>query len=40
MATGIADTPEPYATFYISLIVIGIILGVISNFYKKSKESN
>ncbi|MEK4486077.1 hypothetical protein MHH81_10875 [Psychrobacillus sp. FSL H8-0484] len=37
---GIADTPEPYATFSIPLIVIGIILGVVSNFYKKSKESN
>ncbi len=37
---GIADTPEPYATFSIPLIVIGIILLVISNFYKKSKENN
>ncbi|SES07304.1 hypothetical protein SAMN05518872_10421 [Psychrobacillus sp. OK032] len=37
---GIADTPEPYSTFSIPLIVIGIILGVVSNFYKKSKESN
>jgi glycopeptide antibiotics resistance protein len=37
---GIADTPEPYATFSIPLIIIGIILGVASNFYKKSNECN
>ena len=36
----IVDTPEPYAIFSIPLIVIGIILGGVSNFYKKSKESN
>jgi glycopeptide antibiotics resistance protein len=37
---GIADTPDPYATLSIPFIVIGIILLVVSNFYKKSKENN
>jgi hypothetical protein len=37
---GITDTPEPYATLSVPLIVIGIILLVVSNFYKKSKENN
>ncbi|MFD1849319.1 hypothetical protein D8M05_15925 [Oceanobacillus bengalensis] len=34
---GIIEAPEPYTSFSIPLIVIGIILLVASNFFKSSK---
>lgn len=30
--------PEPFPTFSIPLIIIGVILLISSNFYKRSKE--
>ena len=35
----IKDTPEPFSTFSMPLIIIGVILLIASNFFKGSKEN-